>query len=152
MEASSVLDLRARNLHCAFTRETLRYSDHDEQGHVNNAVYATLLEAGRVAFLQGEGSPARPEGCIYVMAKLIITYHAELTWPGEVDIATSVLGIGRSSFTIGGGVFKGMQCFATSESVMVLMDRNSRKSEPLPDGIKGWLTNYRHGWGCDPQS
>ena len=33
------------------TEVTLRYSDMDALGHLNNAVYATLFEAGRVAYV-----------------------------------------------------------------------------------------------------
>ncbi|WP_343068673.1 hypothetical protein [Kaustia mangrovi] len=33
------------------TSDKLRYADTDRQGHVNNAVFATFMETGRVAFL-----------------------------------------------------------------------------------------------------
>ena len=35
----------------ALSREKLRYSDTDRQGHVNNAVFSTFLETGRVELL-----------------------------------------------------------------------------------------------------
>jgi hypothetical protein len=41
------------------TFDKLRYNDTDRQGHVNNAVFATLLESGRVEFLYA------PEGALH---------------------------------------------------------------------------------------
>ena len=37
------------------TREKLRYGDTDRQGHVNNAVFATFFETGRVDMLINGG-------------------------------------------------------------------------------------------------
>ena len=39
--------------------DKLRYGDTDRQGHVNNAVYATLFETGRVELLYDGAGPVR---------------------------------------------------------------------------------------------
>ena len=39
------------------THEKLRYADTDRQGHVNNAVFATMLETGRVELLYSLDKP-----------------------------------------------------------------------------------------------
>ena len=45
------------------SREKLRYGDTDRQGHVNNAVYSTFLETGRVEMLLGGDADLRgPDG------------------------------------------------------------------------------------------
>jgi len=89
-----------------WTYDKLRYNDTDRQGHVNNAVFATFFETGRVAFLYDEQLKLSAPGCEFVVARLAIDFHAELYIPGKVDIGTRVPSIGRSSFTFGQGVFK----------------------------------------------
>ena len=39
------------------TYDKLRYADTDRQGHVNNAVFSTMLETGRVEFLLAGSVP-----------------------------------------------------------------------------------------------
>ena len=53
---------------------------------MNNAVFATFFESGRVAFLYDPKVPLAPAGCEFVIARLTIDFRAELRWPGVVDI------------------------------------------------------------------
>lgn len=124
-------------------RDRLRYGDTDRQGHVNNAVFATFLETGRVAFLYDPANPLTPAGTAFVIARLVIDFRAEVNWPGEVEIGTRVTRIGRSSFTVGQGVFQDGRCVATGEGVVVLMDEATRRSRPLSDEILRYLERYR---------
>ena len=119
--------------------DKLRYNDTDRQGHVNNAVFATFFETGRVAFLYDEQLKLSAPGCEFVVARLAIDFHAELYFPGKVDIGTRVLSIGRSSFTFGQGVFKGELCVATAESVGVQMNDETRRPQPLTPAMIAWL-------------
>ena len=41
------------------TYDKLRYGDTDRQGHINNAVFVTFLETGRVATLEAGERPLR---------------------------------------------------------------------------------------------
>ena len=122
-----------------WTYDKLRYNDTDRQGHINNAVFATFCETGRVAFLYDEQLKLAAPGCEFVVARLAIDFRAELYFPGKVDIGTRVLSIGRSSFTFGQGVFKGELCVATAESVGVQMHGETRRSQPLTPAMITWL-------------
>jgi len=122
-----------------WTYDKLRYNDTDRQGHVNNAVFATFFETGRVAFLYDEQLKLSAPGGEFVVARLAIDFRAELYFPGKVDIGTRVLSIGRSSFTFGQGVFKGELCVATAESVGVQMNGETRRSQPLTPAMIAWL-------------
>jgi len=44
------------------TRDIIRFGDLDPQGHVNNTVFATFFETGRVAFLREPGNALSPPG------------------------------------------------------------------------------------------
>ena len=115
-------------------RDKLRYADTDRQGHVNNAVFATLLETGRVELLHDPGSPLVERGTAFVLARLALDFRAEIVWPGEVLIGTRVAAVGRSSVTLQQALFQHDRCVASAESVIVLMDETTRRSRPLSPG------------------
>jgi acyl-CoA thioester hydrolase len=114
------------------TSTDIRFADLDRQGHVNNAVFATFSEIGRVAFMYDPARPLAPEGKSFVVARLLINFHAELFWPGSVEIGTGVLKIGRSSMTLLQGMFNDGRPVATAEATIVMVDRQTRRSTPLP--------------------
>lgn len=113
------------------TWDKIRYADTDRQGHVNNAVFATLLETGRVEILYDPSAPLAESGSAFVIARLLVDFRAELVWPGEVQIGTRIAAIGRSSLTLEQGIFQSGRCAARGETVIVLMDEATRRSRPL---------------------
>ena len=119
--------------------DTLRYGDTDRQGHVNNAVFATFCESGRVSFLYDEKAQSARRCSNSPIVRLELDFRAELDHPGTVDIGTRVLAIGRSSFRIGQGIFAGERCAATAECVMVLLDPKTHKAKPLTPHLRQWL-------------
>ncbi len=120
------------------TRDKLRYGDTDRQGHVNNAVYATFFETGRVDMLMS-GVDLMGENGALVIARLIVDYRREINWPGEVEIGTRILSLGRSSLRLEHAVFCKGECCASGESVVVLTDTNTRRSKPFSDEARAWL-------------
>ncbi|MBL0406731.1 acyl-CoA thioesterase [Microvirga aerilata] len=114
------------------TSADIRYSDLDRQGHVNNAVFATFSEVGRVAFMYDPARPLASEGRSFVIARLLIDFRAELFWPGTVEIGTGVVRVGRSSFTLAQGMFSDGRLVATTEATIVMVDKETRRSTPLP--------------------
>lgn len=129
-----------RSSYSIWTYDKLRYGDTDRQGHVNNAVFATFCETGRVMFLYDERLNLAGPGANFVIVHLAIDYRAELFYPGQVDIGTRVLSIGRTSFRVGQGIFNGDTCAATGESVLVLMDESERTAIPLTPQLRDWLS------------
>lgn len=122
---------------------TLRYGDTDRQGHINNAVYCTLAESGRVDFLFDGAESAAGNDTAFVIARLSIDYLHEMHYPGIAEIGSKVLSIGNSSFLVGQGIFYNGHCCSTAESVIVLIDKDSGKSrrieEPLLTRLKELL-------------
>jgi len=68
-----------------------------------------------------------------VLANLVLNFRAEIFWPSEVRIGTTVSRIGNSSVTFSQALFVGDNCAATAQTVLVLMDDATRKSRSLPD-------------------
>lgn len=123
------------------TFDKLRYADTDRQGHVNNAVFATFLETGRVEILYDDDGSLSDEGCAFVIAKLELDFLSEINWPGTVDIGTRVLKVGRSSFTLEQGVFQNGKPAARAKTVIVQMNETTRRSHPLTEQTAQKLAN-----------
>lgn len=113
------------------TSDKIRYADTDRQGHVNNAVFATLLETGRAEIIYDQAAPLVEPGTSFVIARLALDFRAEINWPGTVWVGTRVARIGRSSFTLQHGLFQDEICVATAEVVIVHVDDTTRRSRPL---------------------
>jgi acyl-CoA thioester hydrolase len=115
--------------------DIIRLGDLDHQNHVNNVVYATYLETGRVMLMRDTfGSLSFPT-TNFVVARLEINYLRELHWPGTVTIGSGVEHIGRSSVVFAQAVFHGGDCAASGRTTMVLMDSRSRTPARLPEDI-----------------
>ena len=76
--------------------------------------------------------PLASEGRSFVIARLLIDFRAELFWPGTVEIGTGVVRVGRSSFTLAQGMFSEGRPVATTEATIVMVDKETRRSTPLP--------------------
>jgi acyl-CoA thioester hydrolase len=121
------------------TDVTLRYSDMDAFGHLNNAVYATLFEAGRVAYVDQLLAPLTPAGAGYVIVKLTIEFKAETRYPGTARIATRVTRVGGSSMTYAQELRVNGKLSATAESVCALFDLTRRKALRCPDAMRDFF-------------
>jgi acyl-CoA thioester hydrolase len=127
----------------AVTHEKLRYADTDRQGHVNNAVFATMLETGRVELLYAPTAPIFEPGCAFVIASLHLDFLGEVTWPGQVDIGTRVAAIGKSSVTLEQALFQQGACVATAKTVIVQVSEASRRSQPFGEVARARLSAWK---------
>lgn len=111
--------------------ETIRFGDLDRQNHVNNSVFATFFESGRVVLLyDGEYGLVTP-GASFVLAHLSIDFLGEIRWPGEVEIGTAIAAIGNSSLRVSQALFVKGLCVATAENTLVMVDKATRKPRPF---------------------
>ena len=122
-----------------WTPVTLRFSDQDSMGHVNNVSYAAFVEAGRNAFVTQYLRPEKHPGIDFVLARVAIDFRAEMHYPGTVDVGTCIKRVGNSSITIGTGMFKEGRLQATAESTNVFIDLATRKPCPIPADIRAEL-------------
>jgi acyl-CoA thioester hydrolase len=115
--------------------DVVRYRDMDRQQHVNNAVFATYFESGRVGLIYDKENGLQVEGATSVVARLEIDFLGELHWPGTVEIGTAIDEIGSSSYRFIAGVFHNGRCVAMARTTMVLIDRETRRARPLPQAL-----------------
>ena len=115
--------------------DNVRFGDLDPNQHVNNAVYATYFETGRVTLMKDRSYGLMPPGLAWIMVRLDIHFRAELRWPGKIDLGLGVTKLGRTSVTFEQVVFSDGKCVASAQAVTVLIDDTTRKPTPLTDEV-----------------
>lgn len=124
------------------TFEKIRYRDTDRQGHINNAVFGTYLETGRVELLYQDSKGILSPNHSFVVAKTTIEFLAEIHWPGTIDIGVGILRIGNSSLVIGSNLYQNGVLVSTSETVVVQVNNTSKTSVPLSEPSKQLLLPF----------
>lgn len=113
------------------TEIPVRFSDRDTLGHVNNALYATYLEEGRIAYLRnlfGEDYDARS----IVIANLEIAFRASVT-DRTVVVGVRPTDIGTRSFEMDYTIASGETLAATASTVQVRVDTETGDTKRLSD-------------------
>jgi acyl-CoA thioester hydrolase len=105
--------------------------------HVNNAVYATYFETGRVMLVKDRSFGRTPPGLGWMLVRLDIHFRAELRWPGTIEMGLGVAKFGRTSLTFDQVVFSEGKCVASAQAVTVLIDESTRKPTALTGEIIG---------------
>jgi acyl-CoA thioester hydrolase len=123
--------------------DTIRFGDLDPQGHVNQAVFLTYFESGRVAMFRTPDLGIGVPGLTFVLVRMEVDYMKELHWPGTIDIGTGVTEFGRSSFKVSQAIFRDGACAAMGRATLVCMDKNTRKSTPIPQAAIDRLSQWK---------
>ena len=135
-ERTGEIDLTARETFSRWTPVTIRYSDQDGMGHVNNVAFAAYVEAARTMVLKDLMDRFPRPAVEFVLARLAIDYLDELFYPGTVEVGARLMGVGTKSLVTGYGVFFQDRCVATAQCVNVCFDMAARASVPLPDPLR----------------
>jgi len=123
----------------------IRWSDMDEMGHVNNAIYLTYFEQARVYYCQ--------ESCEWdwrelgvILANAHLDYVRPVVFPDPTFIYVRTSKIGNKSLVINYMIttlVDGVEQLATTGyTVMVMFDYKSNQSMLVPDSIREKLRKY----------
>ena len=114
---------------------TVRFSDTDMMGHVNNAAYNVFLEDARIAFFRSlttsDGESFFGRGLI--VARVEIDYVRPVFFGDPIEVEVAVHAIGRSSFRLGYVVRQRGAEVARAVTVIVGYDYRNSVSRPLDD-------------------
>ena len=122
----------------------MRWGDMDALGHLNNTVYFRFCEEARLRWLQERGWGLRPgmeSGAILAAASC--QFRAQLKYPCDVLVETSLHKVGNSSFVLHHRIARNDAPDATAaeaESVVVWCDYAAGKSLTLPVSLRKQLT------------
>ncbi|MEM0988516.1 MAG: thioesterase family protein [Pseudomonadota bacterium] len=131
------IDLKDRATYRHWSPVTIRFSDQDSLGHINNVALAQYFEVARTAFVYDVIRLAKMEGEIeFILARVVIDFVAELHYPGSVEVGARLTRVGNKSLSSGYGIFQGPKCIATSEAVNVFYDMETRRSTTPPDRVR----------------
>lgn len=130
-------DSRDPGVYRYWTTVSIRFSDEDRLGHVNNAVYSTWLETCRVDYLYSLFTPTAELDV--VLARLGVDYLRETRYPGEVRVGGRLQAVGNRSVTSVYAVFKEDTCLVTAEAVNVFFDPRARASASPPSAVRDAL-------------
>jgi len=116
------------------SKQYVRWDDLDAFGHVNNAVYLTYAQEARFAW----------SGILeMVVARAEVDFIAPI-YDGDtfLDIELWVSAIGNSSFTMSYEIKMKGELVARVKTVQVTVDMESKKSCPIDDEQRAFLTKY----------
>ena len=129
--------------------DNVRFADLDPNQHVNNAVYATYFETGRVTLMKDRSYGLMPDGLGWIMVRIDIHFRAELHWPGRIELGLGVVKFGRTSVSFDQVVFSEGKCVASARAITVLIEEATRKPTVLTDEIRAKFQRWIRR-GIDP--
>ncbi len=121
------------------TEIQVRFADTDALGHINNAVYATYAELGRVEFMRGLG--VKPGG--FILARLALDYRSQVRLGERVTVETWVERIGNTSLTMRQVVLAGGEVAAEVEAVAVTFDYQTNRPVRVPQEMRELFESWQ---------
>lgn len=117
------------------SKDKLRFVDTDRHGHINNSVFSSIFETGRAEILIDPKDPLYGSEGYFVICRSLIEFIGEMQWPGEVNTGTRVASIGSRSLALEQAIFQNGKIVATSETQIVYVDAETRRSKHLPQKV-----------------
>ena len=131
-----------RSIYTHWCTDTVRFSDQDAAGHVNNVALCAYMETARLTFMRDVGLLAkREDGVRGISAGMNVSFLAESHWPGQVDLGSGVIKVGTSSITVGSAAFKDGVCIVAAEMTVVRL--KGKTPHPIDEPFRQVLESYR---------
>lgn len=110
----------------------VRFGDTDTLGHVNNAVFASYAELGRIDLMRrvswDEGGP--------ILARIAIDFRAQVRLGSRVVVVSRVTRIGRTSIALQQEVLADGVVAAEVASVVVWFDYGEQRAVRVPERVR----------------
>ena len=141
---SAITPPKIRDGYKHFTTQSIRYGDLDRHNHVNNTSICSYIEDSRVRLRESLfPDDAQDPELGWMVVSLQVEFHAQLRYPGEVDVGTATKHVGKSSYTLVHGVFNGPSCVATATTVTVVANRKTGKACQIPSSARAVLESLK---------
>ena len=123
---------------------SVRFSDVDAYGHVNNVKYFEYFQEARISLITalgrqaGEVDAAQPLSV--VVAQVDVDYRTPMFFREEpYSVTTWVSAVGRSSFVVDAEIGGGGSVVSRARAVMVAFDGETQRAAPLSEKQRGVL-------------
>jgi acyl-CoA thioester hydrolase len=136
-----------------WSEEKLRNADTDQFKHVNNAAIATFFEAARMEIFAPPPIRALMGGANLAVVRLLIEFGAELYFPGRVQVGSTVIEVGNTSFRVRQGLFDDTcaECCAVAEAVCVLLHGETGRPYQIVPELRAHLLACGSGRGTSDE-
>ncbi len=123
----------------------VRFKDMDPMQHVNNAVYFSYFEIGRLEFFRKVVNDIEFKKYPFILARVEANFHKPITvhFP-EVILKMWAGDFGNKSFKFFYEILSKDEKikFTSGESVQVFFDYKSNKTIPVPEGFINLIKDY----------
>ena len=123
----------------------LRFRDVDAMGHVNNAVYFTYFETGRLQFFYSGSQKEKFPGFEFILAHVSCDFIHPVTLDDHLTLRMWIKAIGSKSFKFHYQLTDAADpaiTFATGESVQVCFDYQNNASVVISQELHAQLSVY----------
>jgi acyl-CoA thioester hydrolase len=127
------------------SKQFVRWDDLDAMAHVNNAKYLTFAQEARFVWSTAVFSSAMNASTLIemVVARAEVDFFEPIYEGGRfVDVEITVEKIGNSSFNVLYTICDEGKVFAKVKTVQVAISLETKKSRPLTDKEREFLTKY----------
>ena len=127
------------------SKQFVRWDDLDAMAHVNNAKYLTFAQEARFVWSTAVFSSAMNASTLIemVVARAEVDFFEPIYEGGRfVDVEITVEKIGNSSFVVMYTIGDEGKVFAKVKTVQVAISLETKKSRPLTDKEREFLTKY----------
>ena len=123
---------------------TVRFRDTDMLGHVNNAVYATYFESGRLEYWAELNGGHSFENWPFILARTEIDFLMEAHAAQELTLGIRVSRLGSKSFDLEYLLVRNEDgaAVARGRSVQVMFDYRTKQTLPISDETRAQLTEF----------
>lgn len=120
-----------------------RFSDMDGLGHINNAMVPVWFEGARDPIFRMFMPDLSLSDWRLILAKIEISFLAEIYYGQPVEVRSFIKRIGNSSFDVYQEIWQEDIKKASGIAVMVHFDnKGEKKSLPIPEGIRAKLSEH----------
>lgn len=120
------------------TEIKVRFRDMDAMGHVNNAVYLTYFEQGRIEYWKKLAETAKLKQAMFILAEATVAFKAPAVMGEVLVVGIRVTEIKNSSFSYEYRIIEksSERLVAEGKTVQVAYDYGSRKSLKISDDLR----------------
>lgn len=122
----------------------VRFRDTDALGHVNNAVYLSYLESGRLAYMREVFAVTDWRNVDFIVARVEIDYRSPSFVGETLTVGTRVIRLGGASFDMDYRIIekKKGRLVAQAKTVQVCFDYKANKVKRLSEDFMETVRSY----------
>jgi len=119
-----------------------RFTDTDALGHINNTNVPVWFEGARDPIFKLFIPDLDPKKWSLILAKIDVTFHAQMHYGTDMEVRTYIGHIGNSSFTVYQELWQNNAKCASGNAVMVHFCYEQQKPQPIPADVMAIMQSH----------